>query len=404
MTPRRATKGCRVTPTGSNFTRLRRWSWTVVRIGLLPLLILGSVYWLRFAPVLVQEASVGRGAIVSEVMGTGTLEARVSTTISPKIAGRISSVTIDQGERVKAGDLLVQLDAEELEQQVEIARAQVDVSKAAVIRLEADKARATASLEQAQRTLVRVEKLAASSSVSREELERSSEALAVAIAETARAEAAITEGQKSLLAAEKTLEYHLARLRDTRIVAPFDGLIVARHREAGDVVVPGSGVLTLISTDLLWVTAWVDETAMSSLAAGQVARVVFRSEVENAYAGEVIRLAKESDRETREFIVDVKTLELPGNWAIGQRADVYIETGRKDDVTQIEPDLLHTIEGARGVFVNENGYAQWRPLTLGMHSPAAIEVVGGLVEGERVIKPKFAETKLRDGRRVSVGG
>lgn len=81
-------------------------------------------------------------------------------------------------------------------------------------------------------------------------------------------------------------------------MAPFDGLIVARQREAGDVVVPGSSILTLISTDLLWIRAWVDETEMSRLAESQSARVVFRSEPERAYPGRVLRLGREADRES----------------------------------------------------------------------------------------------------------
>lgn len=140
------------------------------------------------------------------------------------------------------------------------------------------------------------------------------------------------EGQKELVAAEKTLEYHRARLADTEIRAPFDGLIVKRHRDPGDVVVPGSAILTLISTDELWISAWVDETEMGRLRTDQSARVVFRSQPERSYPGTVVRLGLEADRETREFIVDVRVLELPQNWAVGQRAEAFVEIARKDEV------------------------------------------------------------------------
>src|SRR5690606_25575673 len=128
--------------------------------------------------------------------------------------------------------------------------------------------------EQARKNRVRVEALVAKGAVSREELDRAVEAFVVAQADISRAEAAINQGQKELVAAERTLEYHRARLSDTEIRAPFDGLIVGRQRDPGDVVVPGSSVLTLISTDELWISAWVDETEMADLKEGQPARVI----------------------------------------------------------------------------------------------------------------------------------
>ena len=76
-----------------------------------------------------------------------------------------------------------------------------------------------------------------------------------------------------MIAAETTLAYRKALLADTEIVAPFDGLIVQRHRDPGDIAVPGSPVLSLVSTKELWITAWVDETEMSRVAVGQPARV-----------------------------------------------------------------------------------------------------------------------------------
>ena len=90
-----------------------------------------------------------------------------------------------------------------------------------------------------------------------------------------------------MIEAERSLAYRKALLADTEIVAPFEGLIVQRHRDPGDIAVPGTAVLSLISTKELWITAWVDETEMSRVAVGQPARVVFRSEPDHAYHGEV---------------------------------------------------------------------------------------------------------------------
>jgi len=379
---------------------VRRWLWRGFQTALLVFVVGGLIYWLKLSPMNVVEHRIERGRIVAEVMGTGTLEAHVKTTVSSKISGRIVEVLVDQGERVTAGQLLVRLDEEELKQQVAITDANREAAKTAVVRLRIDKERATAVLDQATKSHNRVEAAFAKKAVSRDDLDRAIEALAVAQAAASDAETAITKGQKELIAAEKTLEYHRARLADTEVKAPWNGLIVRRQRDPGDVVVPGSAILTLIFTNELWISAWVDETEMSKVKVGQPARVVFRSEPDRSYPGKVARLGREADRETREFIVDVRVVELPENWAVGHRAETYIETARKDDVTLLPAKYVVWREDRPGVFVSSNGHAEWRGITLGLRSPETGEVTNGLQPGETVVMPADPRNPLRDGQRI----
>ncbi len=379
----------------------RRWVWWALKPVVLLSVIGGIIYWVKFAPVSVSTHSIQRGSIVAEVMGTGTLEARVKATVSPKISGRIGEVLVDQGDRVSAGDLLVRLDDEELQQQVAIAQANVEAARAAIERLKTDKTRANAVFEQAQKSHDRVQALIGQNAVSQDDVDKAIEALAIAVVGISRAEAAITEGQKELISAEKTLEYHRARLQDTEIRAPFDGLIVKRHREPGDVVVPGSSMLTLIATEELWISAWVDETEMSRVQQDEVARVLFRSEPDRSYPGTVTRLGREADRETREFIVDVRVLELPMNWAVGQRAEAMIEVAEKADVIVLPAKLLVNRGGEPGVFLDHAGVATWRPVTVGLRSRDALEVLAGLQAGDVVITPTDLRTSLSHGQWVT---
>ncbi len=381
---------------------MRRWTWPVLKVAVVATVAAGVFYWVKLAPVSVVAHRVQRGPIVAEVMGTGTLEARVEATISPKISSRVQEILVDQGDSVTAGEVLVRLDEDELQQQVAIARANVEAAEAAIRRLGTDKARATAVYDQARKSNTRVQTLLRKKAVSEGEADRATEALAVAVTGISRAEAAISEGQKEQVAAEKTLEYHRARLADTQILAPFAGLIVKRSREPGDVVVPGSSILTLISLDELWIRAWVDETSMAKLQAGQTARVVFRSEPERSYPGEVVRLGKEADRETREFIVDVRVLELAKNWAVGQRAEVFIEVARKDDVVLLPAELILTREAQRGVFVDEQEHAVWHPINTGFRSREFVEVLDGLQPEDVVVGPKNGRAKLSSGRRITL--
>ncbi len=366
------------------------------------LVLVGCIvlYAMMFAPVAVTSYEVRRGPIISETMGTGTLEARVKATISPKISGRIARVLVDQGDYARVGQSLVRLDDAELLQQVGIATAGVAIAEAALDRLRADKDRALAVLRQADFDYKRTSDLYEKNTAANVEFEKATEALNIARAELARAEAAIVEGQQELIEQQKTLAYHQARLADTEIQAPFDGLLVKRHRDPGDVVVPGSPVLTLISTDELWITAWVDETEMTRLRPEQPARVVFRSEPERAYPGKVSRLGREADRETREFVVDVHVLELPEIWAVGQRAEVFIETARKEDVAVLPTKYLLLRNEILGVHIEEQGRAAWRPIKTGLRSRDSVEVIDGLRPGDTVVVPVDPKTELRDGRKV----
>ena len=168
-------------------------------------------------------------------------------------------------------------------------------------------------------------------------------------------------------------------------------------------MVPGWSLLQLISTDEMWVSAWVDETASTGLSLGQPARVVFRAEPAKNFPGEVARLGRETDRETREFLVDVRVKELPQNWTVGQRAEVFIETGRKTAAIAVPHRFVQWRGGKAGVFVNVHGQARWREVTLGLRGRETVEVLQGVAAGEQVVKP--SETKkqeLNDGPRIAV--
>ena len=236
---------------------------------------------------------------------------------------------------------------------------------------------------------------------SQDELDKAVEALQVAGADVKRSQAAIGEAESQVVTAEKNLAYQKERLSYTQILSPYDGLVVRRDRDPGGVVVPGGSLLQLISTNEIWVSAWVDETAMTDLATGQPARVVFRSEPGKSYPGEVARLGRETDRETREFLVDVRVKELPKNWTVGQRAEVFIETGRKSDALVIAQRFVHWRDGQPGVFVNEHGQAKWRAITLGLRGRDAVEITHGVSAGEPIVKPGEPKQELSDGQRIS---
>jgi HlyD family secretion protein len=372
--------------------------WVVVVV-----LVAIGVYRLKFSAVPVSGYPVSKGEVRAEVMGTGTLEARVKTTISPRIQERLAAVLVDQNDTVKAGQLLAQLDDAELKTQVGVAEASLAAAKATAERVRVDESRARAVERQARQEHKRISELLLTKISSQADLDKVDEQLSVAEADLKRTQAAIVEADSQVLTAEKTLAYQKERLGYTRVLSPYDGLVVRRDRDPGGVVVPGGSILQLVSTEEIWVSAWVDETAMSGLSTGQVARVVFRSEPETNFPGEVARLGRETDRETREFLVDVRLKQLPRNWTLGQRAEVFIETGRKAEAVFIPQRFVQWREGKSGVFVLDQGRARWRPISLGLVGRQRVEVAQGVAVGEQVVVVRdLKQPPLVDGKRLSV--
>lgn len=379
------------------FRRLLPWLLVTALGGL-------ALYQLRWAPRPVLGHSVARGEIVGEAMGTGTLEARVKTSISPRIQERLLEVLVDQGERVRAGQLLARLDDAESKQQVAIAEATLAAARQTAERVRADLARSQAVLEQARLDHKRRTGLTGSGAVSQAETDKASEALRVAEADFNRSGAAITEAELLITVAEKSLLFRREQLAFTKIHAPYAGLVIRRDRDPGEVVVPGASLLQMISLDEIWVSAWVDETAMPDLAVDQAARIVFRAEPATSYPGNLARLGRETDRETREFLIDVRAAELPANWTIGQRAEVFIETGRQADVVLLPAAFLLWQHGRPGVFVHERGRARWRAIKPGLRGGDRIAVAEGLTGGEQVVRPPAGAkpVPLVDGQRIKV--
>jgi HlyD family secretion protein len=361
-----------------------------------------AVYRLKFSPIPVNSHTVATGEVRGEVMGTGTLEARVKTVISPRIQERLAEVLVDQGDSVKTDQLLARLDDAETRQQVAIADAVLAAARATVERVKAEETRAQAVLRQAQLDYRRSTELLAGKIAAQADFDKTAEVLHVAEADLKRSQSANVEAERQVLTAEKTLLYQKEHLAFTEMRSPYDGLVTRRDRDPGGVVVPGASILQVVATNEIWVSAWVDETDMSGLRVGQPARVVFRSEPARDYAGEVARLGRETDRETREFVVDVRVKDLPENWTLGQRAEVFIETGRKSNVVLMPSPFVSWREGKPGVFVNNHGQASWREVVLGLRGLQSVEVTQGLAVGEHIVRPLGGQKQsLVDGQRIT---
>jgi HlyD family secretion protein len=253
--------------------------------------------------------------------------------------------------------------------------------------------------DQKLRDWERTQELHASVAVSLSQLEQADEQHRIAMAELARTEAAVIESYRAIEESEQRVVLQNARLAETRITAPFDGLIIRRNVDPGDFCVPGTAMLDLVATDTLWVSAWVDESAVNALHVGQSARIVFRASVDQSFGGIVTRWNREVDRETRQFLVDVEMTERPDNWAIGQRAEVYIATVSAQQTITLPATVVIWRDGSSGVFLLNEGRALWREVAVGMRTPDQLQILSGLIESDKVIVPR-SKLSLSEGKRV----
>ncbi len=223
----------------------------------------------------------------SQILLSGNIEAHESVLSFKGVQSRIVELPFDEGESVRQGTVLAVVDSRDLAQQVAIAEAAVAVQHrqlaaaqdnlvAARRVIDADRA----ALEQRELDLKRNADLQRQGFVSDAALDSTRTALVQARAVLARdqalegvAERSVKVAEASTHSAEETLR--LARINATyaTLVAPFDGVILARQAELGEVVAPGTPVVTIADLDHVWVRAYLNETDLGRVRLGQAARV-----------------------------------------------------------------------------------------------------------------------------------
>ncbi len=252
------------------------------------------------------------------LVASGTVEA-TEAQLGFQAAGRITTVAVREGDVVAPGTELAALDRAETVARHDQAQAQVAAASALLAELESGsrreevaqaRAAATAAAERlvdAKRDLARAEELFAGGAVSAEALDKAKLAHEVAASQAAQADEQLRlvesgpraeriAAQRAALAqAEAAVRTIDATLDNTVIRAPFPGVITVRHREPGEIVAPGSPVLTLMNRDDRWVRIFIPETRIGAVHYGQHAVITTDTYRGREYAGEVVFIASEAE-------------------------------------------------------------------------------------------------------------
>ena len=349
-------------------------------------------------PVDVEVARPERDVAV-RIFGLGTQEARVASRLGFETSGALVEVRADHGDLVRSGDLLARLQDGEARARLDKSLAGVGAAEAALAKSEALAARARTVATQKRRIDDRRRSLVERQTVSVESAEQAELDARVAEADAGVAERDVEAAKVALAAARAQAALDRVLLDRHRLVAPFDGVVIARHRELGAVMNPGEALFTLVDPASVWIQAFVDEARAGDLALGQSAEVRLRSRPDRAFAGRLARIGLENDRVGEERRIFVACDDCPAEFHLGEQAEVVVTTGRLAQALLVPETVLRMVGPAEAIaWIVAEGRLRETRLRLGARLlDGRVEVVGGLADGARVVTSKDGGG-FRDGR------
>lgn len=358
----------------------------------------------------VRVEAVRQDSVRRAVDVVGTLAPVDQVTISSEADGKVSRILADLGDRVKAGQVLVQIDNEKQQytyeqQQAALARAlaqygATDPGHLPEIEKTPDAMRANSDLVQATQAFNRASELSKRNLISQQALE---DAQATLQSKRAIYNSALQTGKNlraSIQASEAAMKLANRQLRDTRIRAPFDGYVEKRLVNLGELVKTQMPVMAIVRLDPLKVTAEIPERMAPWISAGQTVDLQVDAYQGRKFAGKVSRISPGVNPSTRAFPFEALVPNRDTALKPGTFARVHIESGKIDTVLTLPYAALQYRYGVNRVFVVNGDKLAMRELNVGERVGDRIEVISGVKAGERVAVTDV--DTLTDGALVAV--
>jgi RND family efflux transporter MFP subunit len=348
-------------------------------------------------PVAVQVATVSTQAWPAVYEATGTVRARTAGTVSSQVMGYVQQVSVQVGDHVREGQILVTLDARELEEGVRGAEAGRAEASSAIPEAESAVAAAKANLDLAQTTFKRIEDLAAKKSISNQEFDEASARVKAAQANYEMARSKRAQLDPRLARAEQELRSATIMRDYAKIAAPFAGIVTAKSVEPGNLATPGVPLLTIERDGVYRLEASVDESRLPSARAGAAVEVALEG-VERRLNARVSEVVPAVDAASRSSIVKIDLPAVP-QLRSGMFGRAFFPLGSREVVVAPASAIVERGQ-LQSVFVVEDGTARTRLVTTGQRAKDTVEVLSGLSAGEKIVAPIPAG--LEDGARLEV--
>lgn len=360
-------------------------------LGILASLFVAAFGWIvatqgPLAPVKVAVAQAAEARIERSIYGIATVEARRSHAIGPTLAGRVARVVVDQGDSVKAGQLLAEMETLDFDARLAAGAAAAAGAAQRVTAAEAALAEAGSRAQLARNSADRFADLRRKNFVSQEAADAKAHEAAAALAARQSAAAALAAAKDDVRRAQSEVAGAGRNRANLRLVSPVDGIVTARLAEPGSTVVAGQAVVQVIDPASLWLRVRIDQGRSSGLAVGLPAEVALRSRPGERFAGRVERVDWVGDAVTEERIANVAFEEIPRGIAIGELAEVTLRLPPIEKALAIPAAALARQGGEQGVWRPVGGKARFVPVVAGsVSADGKAEIRSGLAAGDAVI-------------------
>ena len=376
-----------------------------------PDLVLGPV-----VPVL----SVERHDLAQTVVASGRVEAPHRVDIGTQVVGTVKRVPVAEGQSVKAGQVLIELDDAELRAAVQQADAAVRQAQARLRQLQevqqpvAEQAlqQARVNLENARSQLRRQQDLFNQGFIGQAALDDVRKAVELAEAQWRSAQTQLQSAgpsgsdravaETALAQARASAAMARARLGYATIAAPADGVLISRDVERGDVVQPGKALMTLSPFGETQLVVQIDEKNLSLLSLGQRARASADAYPEQRFAAELDYINPGVDAQRGSVEVKLRVPSPPAYLKQDMTVSVDIEVARRNQAVVVPADAVRDADGRNPwVLKVDDGHARRQPIALGLRGNGLDEVTKGLAVGDRVVP---AGAPVQDGSRLRATG
>jgi len=361
---------------------------TAVLVPLLALFVYVALRSGPLAPVSVVLATVENKSLSPALFGIGTIEARYTYKIGPTVAGRIKRLDVHVGDRVKAGQVLGEMDPVDLDEHI---RAQDATLKQADAQLNEAQVRR----DYAQTQALRYEQLLQARSTSEEVVATKQHDLLVA-------KAGLTAAREELSRVRAEREALEAQRSNLSLIAPVDGLVVSRDAEPGTTVVAGQAVVELIDPNTLWVNVRFDQIRAQGLAPSLSAQIALRSQAGEQKAGRVLRVEPLADAVTEETLAKVVFDQIPDPLPpVGELVEVTVTLPTLGATPIVPNAAIHNIDGRLGVWQVTHDDLHFTLVSLGIADlEGRVQIQEGLKVGDRIVA--YSENTLNEHSRIHI--
>jgi RND family efflux transporter MFP subunit len=331
------------------------------------------------------------GALRDEVVLPGNIQAYTDSPIYARASGYLKEWYFDIGARVKAGQLLAEIEAPELDQQVAQAKASLQQAEAALEQARAMYQQGKANEDLARVTAERWKNLVARGAVSKQENDQNQAQYAAAAANVQALEKSIAAAQSNVGSAQANLD-RLQQLQGfEQVRAPFDGVITARNTDVGSLINSGNGgaaqeLFHMAATARLRVYVNVPQIYSRSAAPGVMADLTLAEMPGRHFSGTLVRTAESIDAATRTLLAEIAVDNSSGTLLPGAYAQVHLKlpAGAPSLILPVNT-LIFRSEGLQVGVVRNGNRAELVPITLGKDYGSEVEVTSGVDRNDRVI-------------------